>query len=77
LGMKRGSCCGEEALVSGFGGRERDLLLEDQVDERGETRFALPKRRRPEILHNPGEVFVAPHKEFQAVLYGLLVENNS
>jgi hypothetical protein len=45
-----------EPFVRRAGRAERDLLLEDDLDERAEPRLARPERRRPETIHNHREM---------------------
>jgi len=43
---------GFQAFESGFCGSQRNLLLEDDVDERGKARLADPERRTAVLLQN-------------------------
>ena len=57
--------CGREArldvefLIQRAGGCERDLLLENDVDERGEAGLADPERRDAVFFNDASEVGVA------------------
>lgn len=53
-----------QPVVGSAGRGERDLLLEDDVDEGPEPGRAIPERRRPEALDDRGEVVVAPREFF-------------
>ena len=48
-----------ELLIEGAGGCERDLLLENDVDERGEAGLADPERRDAVFFNDAGEIGVA------------------
>jgi hypothetical protein len=48
-----------EFLVESSGGCERDLLFEDDVDERGEAGFADPERRHAVFFDDACQVGVA------------------
>src|ERR1700685_3029704 len=48
-----------ELLIEGAGGGWRDLLLEDDVDERGEAGFADPERQHSIFFDHASEVGVA------------------
>jgi hypothetical protein len=57
--------------VGGAAGRQRYLLLEDDLHKRWEPGFAVPQRRWPESLDDRRQMRVAPRQLGDAVGEGL------
>ena len=65
---------GLQAIKGGFGRSERDLLFEDDMNQRGKTRFTRPERRRAETGDNRGQIGIARRQGFDGAAQTFFIE---
>src|SRR6266850_658246 len=66
---------GVKTIESGFRGSERNLLLENDVDERGEARFTDPERRLAVLFHDFSEMGIAIREKTHTLCEEIFIQD--